>query len=266
MKNVKGVTGVAAFVKSHSAKIYFDPKLTSPFAIRKAIFTPVITFISEPEKSKNTVTIAEIGIYNFFDANDELLFYEKLKQQGAFYGFETEFGEPIKIRIFFDNGKITPDMIVDIIEKEEIKLKIDGQELIEKTHFKVAQGEVRIADISKSVFYQRMFTPVDNTFNNFDSFSPEQLAVVEIVLPELLIPAMQDKLLYLESHLSGNDGIVRLQTQLNYDKPLLRIHYVIAKVQATEVYKLLSDKKITVYYKKGQTEVMDNPFDIPLHK
>lgn len=260
MKEVKGVLGVASFVKSHSVKIYFDPTLTNTEEIKKAVFTPVLDLVNIPPRSQNTIAVAEIGLNNFFDVDDEFLLTELLSQQDGFYGLETMFGEPVKTRIFFDRMKIAPDVLADIIQSEEVKYIQDGKQIIEKINFKIAEGAVSVADIAKSLFYQRMFKPMDDMFNGFEKYKPDALAVVEVEATELLYPELREKLPYLESHLSGDEGIVRMQTQLNYDGPMLRIHYVIAKTDKAKVLKALHQPRLMVFYPDGTSEKMDNPF------
>jgi copper chaperone CopZ len=50
MKEVKGVTGVAAFIKTNTVKLLYNPSEIDSAAILKAIYAPAVLELKEPVK------------------------------------------------------------------------------------------------------------------------------------------------------------------------------------------------------------------------
>jgi Pyruvate/2-oxoacid:ferredoxin oxidoreductase delta subunit len=260
MKDVKGVLGVETFVKHHSVKIFFDPLQTNASEIKKAIFTPVATILKEPGQNIRQLSVVELRINNFFDANDEFFLNTRLSQNQAIFGIETEFGEPVLARIYFNPSAMNLSGIHKLIEAPEAIYTIENTNITEKTNFRIAKGNLAVSTLPVEEFYRRMFKPFDESFNNYDSYPSGEVAVYGITFPEVIYPDKAHWLPYLESHLSNDEGIVRFQTLMEGNVAMLKVYFVKAKTNENNIRKALNAPKLTVFYPGGETKQYDNPY------
>lgn len=263
MKKVKGILGVQTYVKSHTAKIYFDPDEISPDEIKKAIFTPSKTLLKMPPAKIKQVAVAEFFINNFFDTYDAFYFTQLLKSKKGIYGFTTHFGEPIKATIYFNDSLLTSENIKNIIEQPEVTYLSRGKKITKAINFKVAKNSGIVEHLPVKEFTNRMFTPVRMVFNYYKKYNPESLAVYKIYMPQALNPDIRRSVIMLVSHISTNDFIVGFKTVLE-DKPYAYITFVKDKVEPDSIFSALNEPYLTVHYRNGKTGKVKNPFRFPV--
>lgn len=260
MEKVEGVLGVQTFVKHFRVKVFYDPNVIDEAGIRKAIFNPVSWILAEPPADLELLSTVDLGIDRFFDTKDAFLLSEMLTQNPGIYGMETHFGEPVHAKIYFDPNLITPDRFKAIIEKGSVTYSEGNQTITERTPFRVAFIEPKINTISTSEYLQRSFKPFNRTFNDFDKFTENQLSVYRLPFAEAISQSKQQWFVYLMSHLSGNEHIVRMSVLWEGNAPVLHIYYVTGIVTPEEIHKMLLSPILTVHFNDGSTKDFDNPY------
>jgi len=263
MKRVKGVLGVETYVRSHTAKVYYDSSLITPEQIRKAIFTPTHTMVARVPMSVDSVSAVTMGIDKLFDSYDQFYLTRLLAQTKGVYGFTTHFGEPVLATIYYDPKVITPEEIKKVIEKPQLVYISRGKKTTVNLNFKVAFIQPEIKRLAASEFRHSMFKPIDLKFNDYKKYSKDQLAVFEIPFPQAGNPRLHRSITMLISHVSTDDYVVRFRTVLKKGKPVAQIFYVKDKTTPESIYTALNQKMLTVHYRNGKTGQVKNPFKFP---
>jgi len=263
MKRVDGILGVQTYVRSHTAKIFYDPEEISPEKIKKAIFTPSKIILRMPKSEKKQIVMAEFYIDKLFDTYDSFYFSQLLKSNKNIYGFTTHFGEPVKAAIYFNDSLLTIDDIKQLIEKPEITYISRGKKVTKYIDFKVVKYSDKVEIVSVKEFINNMFTPIKMVFNDYRRYKPDSLAVYKIYMPQALKPNIRRSTTMLVSHLSTNDFIVGFKTILE-DKPYAYITFVKNKVEPDSIFSALNKLYLTVHYRNGKTGKVKNPFRFPV--
>jgi len=263
IENVEGIYGLDAYAKSHTVKIYYDPKEISEKKIKKAIFTPIkmeVKLLKDPKIDSLAIVEAPVlGLFDLIDFNN--LFYT-LREIDGVYGFETHFGEPVLASIFYDPNKTNISKIQKQIELEKIDVKkpTGVVETIE-LNFKIEgnlkdKGFIKIPD-----YRQRIFRIYDRKFNDYIKYEEEKLSVFIFAMPEAGIPKLRRYFGQLTSHLSADEGIVRFSTR--YDKePMAYIFFDSQQTNMEKIKAALVKEKLTIFLTDTETKDVENPFKI----
>ncbi len=262
MQRVPGVLGVETYVRSHTAKIYYDPNIISPEGIKKSIFTPVKTLFKLPPARVDSVAVLEVHVDRLFDNYDTFYFTQLLKQSRGIYGFSSEFGEPVKVHIYFNPDKLTTEKIKNLIEQPQVSYSSRGKIITKKVGFKVVDMVPLSHKVGRNDFVRQLFIPYDRAFNKYRKYKPEELGVYKVLMPQAINSNLRRNLSMLVSHISTNDYIVRFKT-IYSDAPYALIYFVKGKVQADEIYKTLTAPMLTVHYRNGKTGHVKNIFRFP---
>lgn len=263
LQEIKGIVGVQTFVKSHSANIFYDPSMISVEGIKEAMFKPVKEIIALPGKEVNQLFVLDAGINHFFDPADAGLLADIFRNNPGIYGFETQFGEPVKIQVFYDENKIKPADIKALIETKTIEVEEEGIKKTIKPGFEMAFMKDSPVTIYRKDFLKGLFTPYYKTFNDFEKYDSLTLSVYEIPFPESLYPEKKELVPYLRNHLMADQGIVKFLTEWRDEMPVLKIFYIPARTTPESIYLSLKKPKLHIVYKSGETEDLDNPFTFP---
>jgi NAD-dependent dihydropyrimidine dehydrogenase PreA subunit len=258
MKDVKGVLGVKTFVKHHNVEIFYDPAQTDAETVKKAVFVPSSIFIEHPYA--NEIGVVSLKILNYFDAYDENLLTELLKQQKGIFGFTTSFGEPIDATIYCDPAKFSPEKLKALIETPEITLTNDGETSVEKLRFKVSSFESRMKKITATEFMEVLIPLFNSEFNGYEKYSEKELTVLEAEIKNFS-NTMSEQLSYLVSHVSGDKYVVRVQTKYSGNKTFLCVTYVKGKTTEAAVKKAITAKEFDVMFSDGGKEKFANEFE-----
>ncbi len=258
MKDVKGVIGVKTFVKHKTVEVYYDEALTDPEKIKKSIFIPSKIFLINPEIEQ--IGVISLQIQNYFDAYDEFLLTEILKQQKGFYGFTTIFGEPIDAKLYFNPSLFTPEKIKSIIEAKEISIQNNDIIIVEKLEFKVSSIDKSISKISFSEYMDSLIPAYDAKFNKFETYADSDLEIFKAEIKNFTA-GMNDQLSYLVSHVSGNKYIVRVQTKYEGTKIWLYVFFVRGKTSPNDVKNAILAKEFDVMYSDGSSEKILNEIE-----
>jgi hypothetical protein len=258
---INGIVGLDAYAASHSVDIYYNPKVITELEVKKSIFQPVKQKVRAAEKSGlDSLSVAQIGIDNFFDRTDFTNLTYALRVNDGVFGFETIFGEPVQTKIFYDEQKLNIDKIIELILAEEVELKMrDGSTMKQEIEFEVKEGGTNLGKISMLDYEKGMFKEYDKKFNKYAAQNMDSLSVLIYPMKEAAINTLYIKLSYLTSHLSNWKGIVRLQT-LYDDGPKAYIYFKDAVTPLDTVKAAISSPKMKVHFRGGKIEYVDNPF------
>ncbi len=261
LENVDGISGLDTYAKSHSVTIYYDPKVISEKKVKKSLFTPTKMEVRKIRGGVDSLAQWEIGIYGLFDLYDFNNLFYTLKEDEGVYGFETHFGEPVVANVFYDASKTNIQKMISQIEKDFVMAK--KAKAIEKVEldFKVADKGTNQGYISLANYKQRIFRPYDRKFNDYKEYSKEQLSVFVFPMPEAGVPTLRRFLGSLSSHLSADEGIVRLSTRYT-TTPSAFIYFDNSKTNVEKIKLALVKPMLTVFLSDTETKDIENPFHI----
>jgi polyferredoxin len=260
MEKVEGVLGVQTFVKGFRVKIFYDPDVVDELGIRKGIFNPVSWVLVEPPVGLNELSVVDVGIDRFFDTRDAFLVGEMLKQNPGVFGMETYFGEPVHAKIYFDPDLANPAEIKVLIEAGSITYGEGDQKVTERTPFKVEYIEPELATIDTREYLQKTFKPFNRSTGDYDNYEESAISMYERPFPEAIRQDKQRWFIFLFSHLTADDGIVRMSVQWADDAPKLSIYYVNEITNTESIHKMLVQENLTVHYADGSTRDFPNPY------
>lgn len=258
---VNGVVGVDVYAVSHTADIYYNPKVISEMGVKKAIFKPVKQKVRSTSKSGlDSLSVVQIGIDNFFDKTDFTNLTYAFRVSDAIFGFETIFGEPVETKIFYDEAKLNSAKIVELITAEEIEVNMrDGSIQKREIEFEVEEEGKHLSKVSVLGYEKGMFKSYDNKFNKYSSQDIDSLSVLVYPMAEAGRSTLYRRLSYLSSHLSNWKGIVRFSTK--YDEAPMAYVYFKEDITPLDTLKAaLSAEKMRVHFRGGEIKLVDNPF------
>ncbi len=262
LDKIEGIHGLDTYASSHTVVIYYDPKVISEKKVKESLFTPTKIQVHIP-KPGTVDSIAEwqVGIYGLFDLYDFNNLFYSLRDNAAVYGFETHYGEPVLTSIFYDPSKTNVDEMIAQIEREEVTAKKPtGNEDIELDFNVDGKGTVKDY-LQLSEYRQRIFRIYDREFNDYQEYKPEELAVLSFPMPEAGAAPMRRYFGSLTSHLSADDGVVRMSTRWT-DKPTAYIFFVKEKTTVEKIKAALVKPMLTVFISDTETKDIKNPFKI----
>jgi len=262
LENVDGIYGLDTYAKSHTVKVYYDPTEISELKVKKSLFTPIKQEVRKTKPGTvDSLAVWEVGIFGLFDLYDYNNLFYTLQVDSGVYGFETHFGEPVEAAIFYDNAKTDPSKIIVRIQSDFVMAKKPkGIEKID-LDFKTEDDGKLAGFISLSEYKQRIFRPYDRKFNEYKKYEEEKLSVFVFSMPEAGMPALRRYFGSLTSHLSADNGIVRLSTR--YDKgPTAYLFFDPSQTNVEKIKVALLKEKLTIFLSDTETKDIDNPFHI----
>jgi polyferredoxin len=264
MKEIRGITGAETFVKHHRVRVYYDSSLISEEQVKAAIFAPLSVYLNNSRLSGKTVSYLKIGIDRCFDPNDQSSLAGLLKQNNGILALSTRFGEPVEATIYYDPAKTDENGIKSAVTAKLLVTGEGTQKTSLPMDFAVNEKNRTAGAIPAHEFYARFVPVTDVSFNKYDSFPTDQLMIYEIPFAQATDPEMQQWIPYLVSHLSNNDGIVRVQTVFPEEGPTLRIWFAGKLTDASSISSLLIREEFTVHYPDKTIKKIKNPFQFPL--
>lgn len=262
LEGVEGIYGLDTYTKSHTVKIYYDPAVITEKEVKETLFTPVKLELTDPGDDMNKqVAVMKIGVLGLFDKIDFGNLNSLLGARNGIFGYETEYGEPVVVTVYFEPSVISVDDIRKQIEIKSLSIKTEkGTEKIEQD-FKAANKGQILTPITVMDYKRKMFDSYDNQFNDYENYKPEQLSVFQFLMPEAADEELSSSLPYLASHLSGNEGIVRFTTGFD-GASFGYVYFDKMRVKIEDIKALLIKAKFTVFVSDKETEEVENPFHI----
>jgi NAD-dependent dihydropyrimidine dehydrogenase PreA subunit/copper chaperone CopZ len=261
LENVDGIFGLDAYASSHTVVLYYDPAVISEQKVKKSLFTPIKMEVRKAKDKIDSLAVWEGGINGLFDLIDFNNLFYTLKENEGVYGFETHFGEPVTATVFYDPSLTDMDKIITQIEKDYVMAKkLKGVEKIELNFDVEKKGENK-GYIQFAEYTKRIFRPYDRLFNDYKTYKPEQLSVFIFPMPEAGVPALRRYFGSLTSHLSADDGIVRLSTRFT-EEPTAFLYFDPSQTDVEKIKVALTKEVLTIFTSETETKDMKNPFTI----
>jgi polyferredoxin len=263
LEAVHGIYGLDTYAKSHSVRIYYNPAEISEKKVKKSLFTPTKMEIKKFKPGQiDSLSLIEVGILGLFDLYDFNNLFYTLREADGVYGFATHYGEPVMATIYYDAKTIKPAAILKQIEKEKIRVKkptgtVEDIEL----QFEVEGSTKMLGKISVPEYKKAIFREYDRIFNKYDTYKPEQLSVFIFPMPEAAILVYRRYFGQLTSHLSADNGIVRLSTRFT-KVPSGYIFFDPSQVSVERIKEQLTKPKLTIFLNDTETKEVENPFHI----
>jgi len=257
LRDKDGILGVKTYVNTYKAVIYYNPEKISHDEVGLLIFTPSQNVIEKPVFTSN---IAEwtVKVDRYFDEYDADYMLEKMKQNKGIYAYKIAYGEPAPATFYFNPELIDPNKIKEIIENKYIVL-FDGENNYEQnTNFVIKDFSATYNNIKAHEFYHRFYPEFDYTFNQYDTYSNNDFDSSTVFLNELPDEKLNEKLLFLMSHISAHKAIVRLSTSYTNDGVLLICHFLKNKINNEEVLKWITSKELKIMYADGEFDTVIN--------
>ncbi len=257
----KGFYGIDAYASSHKVVLYYNPAEIDLTGIKKAIFTPYKAKINTPRGSPpDKLQIVYLGVANLNDNVDNLNFARLLSQSPAIYGIESDFGEPVRVLVYYEANKITTEDLIHLIETRKFTYQSPQGETTElELNFKVQTDPEIIGEVDFQTFLQHIFTPYSRLFDKFKTTPKDSIRILQATVPNLENSQIRRFLPYLTSHLSQDEGVVGVETFFR-DQPVLWVYYHSAQTDTSAIMSLLKKPKMRVTFSNGKVEEYENNF------
>jgi len=262
MKKIDGIYGVKTFVQTNGVEILYDPNSYTEDELKAKIFSPTVRMIRNPSAEMVHLSIVEMGIEKLFDTYDSYYLLKLLGQQTGIYGILTEFGEPVHTNLYYDPTVISGEKIKGVIESPSVTYKSGEKEITKNLKFEVVDLVETGNTVTISEFRHLMFLPFDLKFNDFETYSADQLDTYVVYMPQAGNVSLRRRLTTLVSHISWDDGIVRFNTQY-LERPSALITFVTDQTNPEAIFESLNKDTLHVSYRGGKTGKVVNPFKFP---
>jgi copper chaperone CopZ len=259
MKEVDGVLGVATYVKHHKVKVYYDPAKLNDAKIQKNLFTPSGMLLRSMKNDVAEVVEVKVWLENFFDTFDFNYLSRMLMDRTEAIYVASEFDCPVIVTIYFPgNLALNQQELIQILESETFTYEANGKNYTVDLNYHVAKGPELIT-ISKSEYLTKVFKPFEAQFNDFEKY--DTAATKTFTLPLGKNAALRNKMNYLISHLSNDNGIIEFKTFLNDSlKEMVAISYVDTMTNEEAIYRKLNSDTLQFNYSSGKTGKVVNMF------
>ncbi len=240
LERIKGIVGLDTWTSNFKIAVYYDNTKMSEQDVKKAIFTPKkykLKSYSFNDNIKN-LTVVDIPIEGIWDTYDNTDLFYLLRANPGVAGFKTNFGEPVIVTIVYDAEKTTMQEIKKSIEAPSYTKKSKDKTEVIESDFECRGTGTETAKILSSDFMKDYFSGYTKTFNDYKKHKLNDFTIFEIGLPDAESSIIKRKLAYLASHLSFNDGVMRIATSLN-DGPVLHVYYISSMTDSTTIHNLL---------------------------
>ena len=260
MKQVDGVLGVATYVKHHKVKVYYDPEKLDEAKIQKSLFTPSGTLLRSLKRGIPEVKEVSVWLNNFFDLFDFNYLSRLLMDKTEAIYVGTEYDCPVKVIIYFPgNVEIDEKELVEILESESLTYTVNEKNYTVDLGYEVARGP-ELSTISRADYIIKLFKPYEAQFNDFENFDSSVVSTYTILLGENR--SVRNKLSYLVSHLSNDNGIIEFRTFLNDSlEETVAISYVDTMTNENAVYEMLNSDTLQFTYSSGKIGKIANMFN-----
>lgn len=262
LRNIDGIYGLDTYAASHTVKISYNPAEISLEKVKRSLFTPIQQEIRKLKGKKiDSLAVYEVGINGLFDLIDNNNLFYLLKENKDIYGFVTHYGEPVQTEIYYDPANTDSKQIGALIEKDFTMIKKGkGEEKVE-LNFGLENEGINKGFIPAADYVKKIFRTYDKKFNDFKKYKLEQLSVFTFPMPEAGMPTLRRYLGSLSSHLSADNGIVRLRTSYE-DQPVGQIYFDPSQTTVDKIKAALVKKNLTIFVTETETKDIPNPFHI----
>ena len=261
LEQIPGTHGVRTYVGKHRVVITYDPAVTSPEQIQEAIFVPTKFRVENPDLQRVTqvkkVTLRTEDMPDKMDLNNlglQMRFSDK-----KIYGLESEFGCPLIVHVFMDpEEEADAAWFKSIVEKKTLEMPVAGGGVKETPlSFRFVELEKGEEFLPVAEYLHLMFTPFKAEFNGTydgevrkraDVYEGQPQFIYELADPNYEKPIVQRNLPFLSNHLSREEGVIGVYSELNEDLvPAIRIRFA-APCSAERIWELITMDTWTITY------------------
>ena len=259
MRKIDGVLGVATYVDTKTAKVYYDANQINEESIDRAIFTPQKQVLRVLQNSTIELTKVHVTLENFFDKNDFNYLARFLQDNTEAVGLLSEFGCPVIVEIIFPAAtQLNIDDLKALLETKSFNYTYDDEESTADMGYKVMSGP-DLSPLDKKSYAHMMFTPVHFQFNDEKSYNKEVLGSFIIKSP--INKKNRSRIKYLISHLANDKGIIEFRSTLDQeDQEIVKITYIDSLTTPKNISLLLLSDTLQFSYSDGRIGKIPNMF------
>jgi NAD-dependent dihydropyrimidine dehydrogenase PreA subunit len=260
--SIDGIYGLDTYAASHTVAIYYNPLEITEAKIKRTLFTPMKQEIRKvKDKALDSLAVWEVGVFGLFDLIDNNNLFYLLKEDEGIYGFETQYGEPVLTSVYYDHRRTTPDKMLALLERNYAMVKKgEGEEKVDVA-FKRENDGIDKGLIPLKSYTKQIFRTYDKKFNDYKGYSTDKLSVFVFPMPEAGVPALRRYMGSLASHLSADNGIVRLSTRY-VDQPYGYVVFDPTQTKVETIKAALSKRTLTIFVTDTEKKDMPNPYHI----
>ncbi|MDR0295302.1 MAG: 4Fe-4S binding protein [Prevotellaceae bacterium] len=263
MQKVRGVYGVATYVRTNSVKIHYNPAETNTDKIAAAVFTPFYNKLHTPPADVTELNIITLGVDKMFDRVDANNLGQLFRKHEGFYGFEAEYACPVIVRLYVDpNIDVSEKTLRSIVEAKTLAMPVHGGgERIVPCKYQLMTVDAEVGTILRDDFMQQFYkryTP-DPYKKNVEKYEGQPTGIYELTYQGLELPMIVRALPFLSSHLSKQDGLIKFETllKLGEDVPVIQITFVKGVVDADKIWEYLTAPKWHITFSNSTEEEQD---------
>lgn len=257
MRETEGVLGAATYVKNKAIEVYFNPNVISRSELIESIFNPAAEIIN-PEMPE-TLTICDLAIQKFFDSYDSFYLLKLLSSQEGVYAFESYFGEPVNVKIYFDSGVVKSDQIVALIESGKVSYTSGGVEQSADVFFKVANINNDKETMTKEEVVKHFMTPYYEAYPENGEASDSTAQRVVVHFKNAMESGIDGYYSFMGSHLFSDPGI--LLFEVGYIDGPVAVFTIDTSLTNTErIISLVTADSLHVWYQDDTEGNVANPF------
>jgi len=261
LRQIPGVYGVASFVKSEYAIVYFIPTEVSEETIREEIYVPAKLKIKTPPADVELIKVITIYTDGMFDRMDPNYFGLQIRNTGkAYYGLETEYNCPLIVRIFMGvDEPIDPKFLKKMVEMKELEMPVSGGGVrIVKVGYDYEGMSDVVDTITRREFLIRQFEVFSVKFGSQKEWIGKNEAVYEITYPNLDKPLVARNLPYLSNHLSQQKGVLGIETLINEENDYcFHITYSKDAIDEDKIWEVITMPKWNIKGRDGNVTEVD---------
>lgn len=259
MRQEKGVLGVATFVKHKRVKVYYDPEILNDAKIQEFLFTPSKAPLRSLSSNIFEITEVTFRLNNFFDTYDFNYLGRLLADKTNALYLLSEFDCPVRVKAYFP-AEDMPDVeeLKKLVESKTFTFESNGKSYTVDLGYEIV-FEPELRTISRENYIKALFEPYEAEFNDYDANDTSALKTLE--LPMGVNASVRNKLSYLVSHLSNDEGIVRFSTFLNDSlKETIAVSYIDSLTTQQAVYDRMCSDTLVFTYSSGKVGKVANMF------
>ncbi|MFO7977365.1 MAG: 4Fe-4S binding protein [Bacteroidales bacterium] len=247
-REMEGVVGAATYMRSKTAKITYEPAMTTEQKIRASFFIPLRRYIREAPALYDTLVVYKLQLDNNVGVRAVNDMQEFLKEQQVFQ-LETQFKENVELLVFCDAS----------LTEYDITNSIEGNRKNMYNIVSIVKSPVTITGLELN---KRNFTSFKRLFNNASQLAPDQLQIVTFELEQY--PRNKGEFQYLINYIGKKYPSIK-GLNVYYDTKPIADFYI--QKDAMDIDLLVHEINIPEYeveYTNGQREKIENLYRFSL--
>ncbi len=248
-RDIDGVVGAATYLRSQSAKVIYNPEVTSEKEIRESFFIPIRTFIKEPPSHEDTIIVYKLGLDNNISSG-EMDDLRDLLQSKPVYQLETQFSDELELLVFAGETVADTTIVNRITDNRRTMYNVTG---IERSPLTISGLELN----------RRNFVEFRRFFNDASQVPRSQIEVVSFELAKY--PRNRGQFHFLINYVGRNNPNV-IGLDVYYDtRPTADFYIIKDSMSAEQLRDIANASEYEVEYTDGNREVVENQYRFRLY-